>query len=251
MNPVVSVVIATRNCAGTVGAALESVLRFGGNRVELLVRDGGSTDDTLKVLRQYETHIAWWESSPDKGVYDAMNQAVKQARAPHIYFLGADDQLLEGFSAALDRLVEPGTLYYGDVLLASTGKRYAGAFDGRKLARTNICQQAIFYPREVFTRRQFDLRYPRLADWAFNMACWSDPAVRFEYLNLEIALYEDRSGLSARHMDWAFYDDYGSLLRQHFRPPERRLALMRYRLSRLYRLATGRSGVRPAPLRGA
>lgn len=248
MNLLVSVIIATRNCADVLPRAMESVWAHGGPRAELLIRDGASTDATPDVIRRHGDRIAWWTSAPDRGVYDAMNDAVRHARGAFVYFLGADDAVLPGFTAALDALASERTVYYGDVRLASTGARYAGPFDGRKLARTNICHQAIFYPRAVFERRQFDLRYPRLADWAFNMACWSDPALRFDYLPLEIAEYEDRGGMSARAMDWAFYDDYARLLRAHFKPGERRRALLLHGLSRVYRAIVGRTGAKPARL---
>lgn len=249
MNPLVSVIIATRNCADVLPRAMASVWGRGGSRVELLIRDGGSTDATPDLLRRHAERIAWWTSAPDRGVYDAMNDAVRHARGAFVYFLGADDVVLPGFTAALEALASDHVVYYGDVRLASSGARYAGPFDGRKLARTNICHQAIFYPRAVFERRAFDLRYPRLADWAFNMACWSDPALSFEYLPFEIAEYNDRGGMSARAMDWAFYDDYARLLRAHFPPRERRRALWLYRLSRAYRALVGREGVAPGRLR--
>lgn len=249
MNPLVSVILATRNCADILPRAIESVLEYGGDRVEILIRDGASSDGTPKVIQRYSSYIAWWQSAPDRGVYDAMNHAVSHARGAFVYFLGADDALLEGFREAIFHLVDFMTLYYGDVRLASSGDRYAGPFTGRKLAHKNICQQAIFYPRAIFERRQFDLRYSRLADWAFNMACWSDPNVEFRYLPLVIADYNDSDGISARAMDWEFYDDYGRLLKEHFRPSERFTAVAKYRVSRLYRAIVGRSGAMPDRLK--
>lgn len=249
MKPLVSVIIATRNCADTLPRALESVWTHGGSRAELLIRDGASTDATPDVIRRHADRIAWWTSEPDRGVYDAMNDAVRRARGAFVYFLGADDLVLPGFRDTLNALASERTLYYGDVRLASTGARYAGPFDGRKLARTNICHQAIFYPRAVFERRQFDLRYPRLADWAFNMACWSDPALQFAYVPHVVAEYSDRGGMSARAMDWAFYDDYARLLRAHFTARERWRALLMHMLSRTYRAIVGRAGAKPARLR--
>jgi glycosyltransferase involved in cell wall biosynthesis len=194
--------------------------------------------------------IAWWASEPDRGVYDAMNSAVRRARGAFVYFLGADDVLLPGFARALDALASERTVYYGDVVLSSSGARYAGPFDAAKLARTNICHQAIFYPRHVFDRRAFDLRFPRLADWAFNMACWSDPELSFHYLDIAIAAYNDAGGMSAAAMDWAFYDAYPELLRRHFPLRARWRPLAMHALSRAYRACVGRATARPGRLQG-
>ncbi len=247
MNPLVSIVMATRNCARTLPCAIASIRQYGADRIELLICDAASTDGTVDLIRQAAD---WWVSEPDRGVYDAMNKAVRHARGAFVYFLGADDALLPGFAEALGELRLYRTVYYGDVRLSSNGARYAGAFTAAMLARTNICHQAIFYPRAVFDRRSYELRFPRLADWAFNMACWSDPDFEFRYIPHVIAQYNDRGGLSANAMDWTFYDEYPALLRRHFPFGARWRPLILHALSRIYRTCTGRAGVRPGRLQG-
>ncbi len=217
MMPRISVVIPTRNSDGTLAAAIDSVLQHGEGEVELLLCDACSTDRTLEVIEGYGSRIAWWVSEPDRGIYDAMNKAVAHARGSWLYFLGSDDQVRPEFAQALSCLLDPSTLYYGDVWLSGSRRSYGQAFGARDLARTNICHQAIFYPRIAFEDRGYDLKYPLLADWAFNMACWTDPRIRFDYLGLCIAQFNDASGLSSTRNDVAFIADYPRLLRQHFR----------------------------------
>jgi glycosyltransferase involved in cell wall biosynthesis len=68
--------------------------------IEHIVWDGDSTDGTIDVLRQYDDRIALWRSEPDRGIYDAWNKALFDARGEWICFLGADDEFLPGAVSA-------------------------------------------------------------------------------------------------------------------------------------------------------
>ena len=93
-HPLVTVVTAVFDGQLHMADCLESVLGQDYPNIEHLVMDGGSADGTVDVLRQYDNSIALWKSEPDKGVYDAWNKALAQARGEWICFLGADDEFL-------------------------------------------------------------------------------------------------------------------------------------------------------------
>lgn len=248
--PRVTVALATRQSAATLPRALDSVRPFLGD-VEVVVVDGASSDGTVDLLRARESPAFRWISEPDRGVYDAMNKALDLARGGWVLFLGSDDALRPEFAEAVARLCDPATVYYGDVWRPGARRLYGGFFDAAELAKRNICQQGIFYPRRAFERRRFDTRYRVQADWAFNMACWSDPALRFSHLGLCVAEFEDRHGLSSRTVDREFNRDYGRLLRAHFHLRDCWKPLIVHALSRAYRtlvreepLERKRSGLR-------
>jgi glycosyltransferase involved in cell wall biosynthesis len=194
---------------------IESIARHGGVGTDYVVVDGASTDGTQEVIRGFGERVTRWVSEPDTGTYDAMNKGVRLATGDWVLFLGADDELVADLSEVAPQLVDPATIYYGDVLLKTRGERYDGPFDAAKLARRNICHQAILYPRSVFQKYAFDTRYRLQADWELNMRCFSDPAFRFQYLPVVVAHYDNR-GLSARHRDLALEADYPRLLWRHF-----------------------------------
>lgn len=98
--PLVTVVTAVFNGQPYLEGCIESVLRQNYPNIEHIVLDGGSSDGTLEVLRQYDDRIALWKSEPDKGVYDAWNKAIAQASGEWICFLGVDDELLPGAVSA-------------------------------------------------------------------------------------------------------------------------------------------------------
>ncbi len=90
--PLISVVVATYNCADLLPACLDSILRQRYPHREVIVIDGGSRDGTVETIRSYAASIAHWESAPDKGVYDAWNKALALVKGDWICFLGADDR---------------------------------------------------------------------------------------------------------------------------------------------------------------
>lgn len=96
----VTVVTAVYNGRPYMAGCLESVLCQDYPNIEHIVLDGASDDGTLDVLRQYEDRIALWRSEPDKGVYDAWNKALDEARGEWICFLGVDDEFLPGAISA-------------------------------------------------------------------------------------------------------------------------------------------------------
>jgi len=74
--PRISIVIATLNAGKTLKICLESIIEQTHADKEIILMDGGSTDDTLEIVREYEQDIAYWESSKDTGIYHAWNKAL-------------------------------------------------------------------------------------------------------------------------------------------------------------------------------
>lgn len=115
--PVVSIIIATYNAATLLPTTLASLRSIAAFPFELLIADGGSTDDTLSIIENNKDLIVWFKSEPDKGVYDAWNKALEHATSPWIAFLGAGDtympEALEKYKAAA-RLNHDADYIYAD-----------------------------------------------------------------------------------------------------------------------------------------
>ena len=98
--PLVTVITAVYNGRPYLAACLDSVLGQDYPYIEHIVLDGGSSDGTVDVLQQYDDQIALWKSEPDRGIYDAWNKGLLEARGEWICFLGADDKFLPGAVSA-------------------------------------------------------------------------------------------------------------------------------------------------------
>jgi glycosyltransferase involved in cell wall biosynthesis len=220
--PIFSIVVPTFNVAASVRACLDSVACQTCTDFELVVVDGGSTDETLDIVNSFGPALGTRlviHSGPDQGVYDAMNRGVEMATGAWLLFLGGDDTLYQADTlsrvAAFIGESEPSDLVYGDVIWGRTGTRHAGVFDlDRLLFATNICHQSIFYRRELFgTIGPYNLRYRVCADWDFNIRCFSNPALAIRYMDIVVARWNNINGLSAREgMD----KDFKKRLPKHF-----------------------------------
>jgi len=120
--PLITVVVAVYNKHATLRQCLDSVVQQTYLNVELIVIDGGSSDGTTDVLRNYSSRMAYCISEPDRGIYHAWNKALAQAHGEWICFLGADDflwdlQVLSRIVVQLERVPSDINVAYSQVNL--------------------------------------------------------------------------------------------------------------------------------------
>lgn len=195
--PKVSIIIVTLNAAGYLQRCLDSIYRQVYSNLEIVVMDGRSTDDTVAIIKANENKLALWKSEKDGGIYDAMNKAVQHITGEWVYFLGADDEMLEDFSNLAYQLNNKTHIYYGRVYIS--GKLTRGGLNAYKHAKDTICHQAIIYPASVFTKYKFDTRFKIAADHVLNMQCWADDEYLFEFVDLPVAIFNDTGISMTRH----------------------------------------------------
>ncbi len=76
--------------------AICSALDQGYDNLEYFVIDGGSSDDSVDIIRHYEGQLAGWVSEPDQGIADAINKGLDRATGDFVAFLPSDSLLLPG-----------------------------------------------------------------------------------------------------------------------------------------------------------
>lgn len=94
--PFLSVVIANYNYGRFIAEAINSVLTQSCKDFEIIICDGGSTDDSLAIIRSFSNDIAWWCSEKDGGQSDAFNKGFSHAQGRFLTWLNADDVMLPG-----------------------------------------------------------------------------------------------------------------------------------------------------------
>jgi glycosyltransferase involved in cell wall biosynthesis len=226
--PLLSIIIPTFNASRTIARCLESIQNQTFNDLEVLIQDGGSTDNTLQIVEAFQAGIPTLElkiqQGRDRGVYDAMNQAVSRARGEWLYFLGSDDELHDEDVLRAVMCVKNASKYgvlYGDVKIigdcewAKNGAVYDGPFDLRKLLSRNICHQAMFYRSEVVRRvGAFNIDYRVCGDWDYNLRCWAQTT--FKYVGVTVAKFY-AGGISGRpNYDDQFGNDIASNVIRYF-----------------------------------
>ena len=164
MNSLLSIVIANYNYGHFLGMAIESVLsQQMGDKVELLVVDGGSTDNSVEIIKKYADRITWWVSERDKGQSDAFNKGFAHAHGKYLTWLNADDIMPDGCLKKIVRELErhPDCEWF-------TGNLYRFTDDGRVVECAwgpnylpkwlQSCGQpvAVYGPSTIFTKELFD-----------------------------------------------------------------------------------------------
>ncbi|MBK0384094.1 glycosyltransferase [Pedobacter sp. SD-b] len=215
INPKISIIIAVYNAEEELEQSLISIITQNYKNYELIIVDGGSTDSTLNIIKKYYSNINILISEPDTGVYDAMNKGVKKSKGDWIFFLGAGDILLNVLDSLVANFISDNTIYYGNVFRNDLLKIYNGKYPSYKLAVTNICHQAIFYPAIVFKNSEFNTKYKIQADHDFNMRCFGNKNIKFKYLPFLVSIYQG-GGYSAKNADYNFFSDKLSIIKKNF-----------------------------------
>ena len=87
-----SIITCIYNGENTIGHAIESVLSQSNSNIELIIIDGASTDNSIKIINTFsDKKITVALSEPDNGIYDAMNKGIKLATGDIVGILNADD----------------------------------------------------------------------------------------------------------------------------------------------------------------
>lgn len=148
VEPLVTVAVPSFNQGRFLDDALTSIFQQE-VPVEVFVLDGGSSDNSLEVIRKWEHRLAGWRSHTDDGQAAAINEGIAQGRAPYVCWLNSDDWFLPG---GLTKLVAESEKYpdvpavYGRAwnVVQKSGKRYpvwVEPFIERRLALRCIISQ--------------------------------------------------------------------------------------------------------------
>jgi len=151
----VTVVTPSFNQARYLEAAIRSVFLQDYPRLEYMIVDGGSTDDSVDIIKRYESKLAWWVSEKDKGQTDAINKGFARAKGDILAWLNSDDTYEPGVVSAavkyLQEHLEVG-MVYGDANFINEEGRVIGKFasaqtDYRRLRQgyVHIPQQTMFF----------------------------------------------------------------------------------------------------------
>lgn len=163
--PLVSILTVVFNGTQHLEQTILSVLNQDYDNIEFIVIDGGSTDGTQEVLKQYEHAIDYWISEPDRGISDAFNKAVLLSSGDYLNFQGAGDYLvtsdavsrmMSGIDAERDMLVSARVQRVkennGDVVWIAP-RRYSPNFNKRSLLfRMPLPHQGVLTNRRMFER---------------------------------------------------------------------------------------------------
>ena len=183
----VSIVTPSYNQDRYIEGTIQSVLAQDYPKIEYRIVDGGSTDNTVGVIKKYESKLAGWVSEKDKGQTDAINKGFAQAKGDILAWINSDDTYEPGAVSAAVRYLQEHPdvgMVYGDCNFIDASGKVIGKFNA---AQTNysllrqgyshIPQQTMFFRAELW--RQVGPLDPSFY-FAMDYDLWTRIAARAE-----------------------------------------------------------------------
>jgi len=196
--PFFSIIIPAYNSGKVLRKCLESIVNQSFSDFEILIMDGISTDDTLKIIESFKDFRIKIYSEEDKGIYDAINKGVDVSSGEWLYFIGSDDELYNNnvlgeiysiAKATNEKIIYGNVKVKGDTGWAKDGDIYDGEFNLQKLLKKNISHQAVFYHQSVYKKiGRYNIKYTICADWDFNLRCFAK--YKFKYVSIIVAIFQ-------------------------------------------------------------
>ena len=171
--PIISIITVTFNAAKVVEKTIQSVVSQTYDKLEYLIIDGASKDDTMAIVDRYRDQIerrGRIVSEPDKGLYDAMNKGVRLASGEWILFLNADDEFIDS-NVVADVAAFIGKHPEADFVFGNTEEvwDYGIVISAPAEACINhkMCSspQASFVKKSLHESHPFELQYRYAADF--------------------------------------------------------------------------------------
>lgn len=167
--PLISVIIPSLNAGQNLTESVKSVVNQSGVKFEIIVIDGGSTDNSIEQLKSHNYIPLHIIVEPDTGIYDAMNKGIEKARGTWVYFLGTDDILAPNILSIVGNLLnESYAIVFGDVQFEN-GYRMRSYLGNRTWFQNTLHHQSCFYHRSLFKNFQYDSSLRIIADYELNL----------------------------------------------------------------------------------
>lgn len=202
-----SVITVCLNPGKKLAYTLESILKQSCQDLEVILKDGGSTDGSVEAWKKEHTAYPGAEKikifvEKDAGIYDAMNQAVAHASGEFLLFLNcgdafADERVLARTAKVLAKEKKSGTdmdraVFYGDTCGEKNAVTIAAPpqITGFTCYRNIPCHQSCFYSASLCREKPYDLRYKIRADYDHFLWCYYRGKADMRHMNFPVAVYE-------------------------------------------------------------
>lgn len=206
---------------------------------EVIVIDGGSTDGSLDVIRDFEQLgvVTYHESGKDQGIYDAMNRGIAAAKGDFIQFLNSGDHF--NGNDALKRLEKEmnntsADIYFADAIVSESGEKiaYTERVDRKFLFFNSLCHQSVVYSSEVFNKvGGYDLSYKILADREHLYRSYMK-GMTFRHVDFPMVVWE-KTGYSSKNLS-RFVDETRIFQTKYYSVVERFLMRLARKLELMF-----------------
>lgn len=168
------------------------------DKVEYVIIDGGSTDGSVDVIKEYDDNIAYWCSEPDGGIFPAMNKSIEHINGDYVLYLNSGDILnknnvIERVYGELDK-----DIVYGNEYKVNNKRilaRFPDNLNENFFKKSALPHQSTFIRAELLKERGYSEKWKVLGDWSWLRERIMVDKVSYKHLNFPISDY-DLSGFS-------------------------------------------------------
>lgn len=195
MNPKITIITISYNSEKTIERTIKSVINQNYDDLEYIIIDGGSSDNTLNIIKKYSAYIAKWVSEKDEGISDAFNKGISFATGDIIGIINSDDGLEPGALRFLMENYDKETdVYRGNIIFwnEETNCR-TREVPSMKLNYSGLglrfCHQGTFVTREAYHKYGiFNVDYKYNMDFDLLLR-FQNKGAKFKYLNYDMAYF--------------------------------------------------------------
>lgn len=199
-----SIVIVNYNTGKYLEDAIKSIINQDYPKLQLIIIDGGSTDNSIEIIKNYENYIDYWISEKDKGQSDAFNKGFSKAKNEWLFWLNADDFLLKDSLHKLNKRICKAlqkdsslkwfcfdsimTDKYGNGIVAYYGPQY-NKFFMKKLGPQIHSATSIFHKDLFYQSKGFDIKL----NWSMDLDLWIQfHKLKYKYKTIHEFCYATR-----------------------------------------------------------
>lgn len=189
------------NCDG-LRKTIESVINQTWHGFEYIIIDGGSTDGSVNIIKEFANRIDYWISEPDKGIYNAMNKGIDAAKGEYCIFINSGDCLYnnETLSKASVDLCDADVIT--GTLMLDNGELWTSpdVVTIPHMYEVSLCHPASFIKSSFLKKYHYDENLKIVSDWKFFIQVLIIDGALYKRLSYIISVF-DTSGISQTNQD--------------------------------------------------
>lgn len=172
-----SIITINYNDATGLERTINSIVPKKNSDVELIIIDGASIDTSIDVIHHYKHNFDYWVSEHDKGIYNAMNKGITQAKGEYLMFVNSGDTLMPqaDFKQILNKINNEDIIYHNIEIVGEESafiKKYPSHLDFKYFAEDSLPHLGTLIKKELFERYGlYKEDFKIVSDWAFFMDC--------------------------------------------------------------------------------
>lgn len=180
---------------------IESVVNQTCQDFEYIVIDGGSTDGSAEVIKEYSDKIDYWVSEKDNGIYDAMNKGIDKAKGEYCQFLNSGDDLYDNY--VIEQIhpnLNESEIVVGKIFLSNIASPSEDipSVSMLRLFSKSLPHSSAFISTPLLKKYHYDPTLRIVSDWKFFIQSLIFDNASYKFVNIIVSKF-DTDGISSQN----------------------------------------------------